>query len=224
MLDAAEQWNYAEFQKFKKILTDRKLLAVPAFPWYQSGYESAYLAWIRLEQGSTVDAMFHSFRAVEGSICKWVEKRYDAHIFKDPQYGPQVKLSIRQELPGYFNALSQGNQEKFQKYGKIGLYGDPVYDLFKQGRPDSRNCPDIKVVWEVAKDERNNLFHRLDGLQELKLFKAWNTGDKEDWKKRLLGCMNFIAQPDLSQPFKSLEEASLMAQVHQKLEEAINSY
>lgn len=223
LLDAAEQWNYAEFQKFKNILTKRKLLDIKEFPWYQSGYESAYLAWIRLEQGSTVDAMFHSFRAVEGSICKWVEKRYDAHICKDPKYGPQVKLSIRQELPGYFNALSQGNQEKFQKHGKMGLYGDPLYDLFKQARSDWKTNPDIKAVWDVAKAERNNLFHRLDGLQESELFDAWNTKNKENWKKRLLDCLNFIAQPDLPKPFTSLEEASLMAQVHQKLEAAINS-
>jgi len=224
LLDAAEQWNYAEFQKFKNILTKRKLLDIKEFPWYQSGYESAYLAWIRLEQGSTVDAMFHSFRAVEGSICKWVEKRYDTHIFKDPKYGPQVKLSIRQELPDYFNALSQNNQEKFEKYGKMGLYGDPLYDLFKQARTDSKNCPDIKVAWEVAKDERNNLFHRLDGLQESDLFDAWNTKTKDDWKKRLLGCMNFIAHKDLPKPFTSLEEASLMSQVHPKIEKAIASY
>ena len=124
LLDAAEQWNCAEFQKFKKILAKRKLLEIPSFPWYQSGYESAYLACIRLEQGSTVDAMFHSFRAVEGSISKWIEKRYEAHIFRDPNYGPQVKLSIKSELPGYLNALSQGNQKKFEHYKKIGLYGE----------------------------------------------------------------------------------------------------
>jgi hypothetical protein len=225
LLDAAEQWNYAEFQKFKNILTKRKLLDIKEFPWYQSGYESAYLAWIRLEQGSTVDAMFHSFRAVEGSICKWVEKRYDTHILKDTKYGPQVKLSIRQELPDYFNALSRNSQKNFEQYGKIGLYGDPVYHLFKQARPDWKTNPDIKAVWDVAKDERNNLFHRLDGLQESELFDAWNTKNKEDWKKRLLGCLNFIAQPDLPKPlFTSLEDASLMAQVHQKIEDAIASY
>ncbi|MEB3282156.1 MAG: hypothetical protein VKK42_24890 [Lyngbya sp.] len=221
LLDAAEQWNCAEFQKFKNILTKRKLLDIKEFPWYQSGYESAYLACIRLKQGSTVDAMFHSFRAVEGSVSKWAEKYYDAHIFKDSKYGPQVKLSIRQELPGYFNALSQSTQEKFKKDGNIGLYGEQLYKLLKQARPEWNTHPDIKVVWEKTKKERNNLFHRLEGLQESELFEAWNTKTPEAWENRLLGCMNFIAQKDLSKPFISLEKASLMAQVHEKLKQLI---
>ncbi|WP_413167976.1 hypothetical protein ACL6C3_14800 [Capilliphycus salinus ALCB114379] len=224
LLDAAEQWNCAKFQKFKKTLKDRKLLDIKEFPWYQSGYESAYLAWIRLQQGSTVDAMFHSFRAVEGSITKWVEKYYNAHIFKNPKYGPQVKLSIRQELPGYFNALSQSTQEKFKKDGNIGLYGEQLYKLLKQARPEWNTHPDIKVVLEDTKKDRNNLFHRLEGLQESELFEAWNTKTPEAWEKRLLGCMNFIAQKDLAKPFSSLEKASLMAQVHEKLKQFIETY
>jgi hypothetical protein len=224
LLDAAEQWNYAEFQKFKNILTKRKLLEIKEFPWYQSGYESAYLAWIRLQQGSTVDAMFHSFRAVEGSITKWVEKHYAAHILKDPKYGLQIKWSITKELPNYFDALSEGNQKQFKKYGNIGLYGDPLYELLRQARPEWNTHPDIKVVWENAKNERNNLFHRLEGLQESELFEAWNTQTSEAWEKRLLGCLNFIANKELTKPFVSLEKASLMAQVHEKLKQLIEAY
>lgn len=224
LLDAADQWNFAEFQKFKKVLIDRKLLSIKEFPWYQSGYESAYLAWVRFEQGSTVDALFHSFRAAEGSISKWAEKRYISHIFKDPKYGPQLKFSICQELPGYLNALSNANQVKFREKHKIGLYGDPLYELLKQARPEWQADPDIRIVWEVAKDDRNNLFHRLEGLQESDLLEAWETKNKDDWKKRLLGCINFIAKPDLPQEFTSLEEASLMAKVHDELVNAIARY
>jgi len=227
LLDAGEQWNFAEFQKFKKILADRKLLPVHNFPWYQSGFESIYLAWVRFEQGSTVDALFHSFRAAEGSITKWAEKRYSSHIIKkgdldyNSKYGSQLKFSICQELPNYLDSLSESHQKNFHKWQKIGLFGVPLYELLKQARPDWQNHPDIKVVWEVAKDERNNLFHRLEGLQKLELFEAWNTDNKADWKKRILGCINFIAQGDLSQEFTSLEEASLMAKVHKELVEAI---
>jgi hypothetical protein len=224
LLDAAEQWNFAEFQKFKKIFKSRELLKSQKFPWYQSGYESAYLAVVRLEQGSTVDALFHSFRAAEGSISKFLEKRYQSHIYRDPQHGPQVKISIRQELPNYFNSLSSKNQDNFEKYGKIGLYGDALYKLFKQARPEANDHPDVKVVWKVAIKKRNNLFHRLDGLQEQELFESWNTRTKADWKKRLLACLNFIAQDEISEPFSSLEEASFMAQLHEQLRDKIESF
>jgi hypothetical protein len=221
LLDAGEQWNFAEFQKFKNILVKRKLLSVSVFPWYQSGYESLYLAWIRLEQGSTVDALFHSFRAAEGSIIKWAEKHYSSHIVKDPRYGLQIKVSICQNLPDYFKALSEPNQTKFQTWGQIGLYGEPLYELLKQARPEWKDHPDIKTVWEVAKKERNNCFHRLEGLQESEVCEAWDTKNKDEWKKRILGCLNFIAKEDLPQEFTSLEEASLMFKVHDELENAI---
>ncbi|MBD2045490.1 hypothetical protein H6F78_07745 [Coleofasciculus sp. FACHB-64] len=221
LLDAGEQWNFAEFQKFKKILVERKLLLVTNFPWYQSGFESIYLAWVRLEQGSTVDALFHSFRAAEGSIIKWVEKRYSSHIVKDPRYGLQIKLSVCQKLPNYFKALSEPNQTKFQKWGQIGLYGDPIYELLKQARPDWEDHPDIKIVWESAKKERNNCFHKIEGLQESEVFEAWETKTKDEWKQRILGCLNFIAKEDLPQEFRLLEDASLMFQVHEELENAI---
>jgi hypothetical protein len=220
LLDAGEQWNFAEFQKFKKILADRKLLPVHNFPWYQSGFESIYLAWVRFEQGSTVDALFHSFRAAEGSIIKWAEKRFRSHIVQHPTYGLQIKFSICQELPNYLNALSENQQKNFQKWRNLGLYGDQLYELLKQARPDWQNHPDIKTVWEVAKKERNNCFHRLEGLQE-SVFAAWDTQNKDEWKQRILSCMNFIAKQDLLQEFTSLEEASLMAKVHKELVGAI---
>jgi hypothetical protein len=224
MLDAGEQWNFAEFQKFKKIVVDRKLQSVNNFPWYQSGFESIYLAWIRLEQGSTVDALFHSFRAAEGSIIKWAEKRFSSHIVQDPTYGLQIKISICQELPNYLNALSENQQKNFQKWRNLGLYGDQLYELLKQARPDWQNHPGIKTVWEVAKKERNNCFHRLEGLQEPEVFAAWDTQNKDEWKQRILSCMNFIAKQDLPQEFTSLEEASLMAKVHDELVNAIARY
>ncbi|WP_293127643.1 hypothetical protein [Microcoleus sp. bin38.metabat.b11b12b14.051] len=226
LLDAGEQWNFAEFLKFKKIVVDRKLLSLKNFPWYQSGYESVYLAWVRLEQGSTVDALFHSFRAAEGTVIKWAEKCYSSHVVKDSKYGLQIKLSICQELPDYFNALSDNLQANFQKRGKLGLYGDQLYELLKQARPDWENHPDIKIVWEVAKKERNNCFHRLEGLQESEVFDAWDTKSKDDWKNRILSCINFIAKEHLPQQeeFTSLEEASLMAKVHDELVESIARY
>jgi hypothetical protein len=221
LLDTGEQWNFAEFHKFKNILVKRKLLNITQFPWYQSGFESIYLAWIRLEQGSTVDALFHSFRAAEGSIIKWAEKYFSSYIVKDSRYGLQIKRSVCQKLPNYFNALSEPNQKKFEQWGQIGLYGDPIYELLRQARPDWRDHPDIRIVWESAKKERNNCFHQIEGLQESEVFEAWGTKTKQEWKQRILGCLNFIAKEDLPQEFTSLEEASLMHQVHQELEKAI---
>uniref|UniRef100_B8HYU6 Uncharacterized protein n=1 Tax=Cyanothece sp. (strain PCC 7425 / ATCC 29141) TaxID=395961 RepID=B8HYU6_CYAP4 len=222
LLEAGNQWNFAEFQKFKKILVDRKLISGVKFPWWRLGYESAYLSVIRLtKQENTVEALFHSFRAIEGSISRWAQDKYRSHIEVDPQYGPQIKLSIQRELPGYLNALSESMQDNFQRKGRIGLYGVQLYELLKEARSDWQIDHHIKVVWETTKNQRNELFHRIEGLQTVEVYQAWGTNTVEEWKAKVLGCLNFIAKDDLPQKFESLEEASLMTEVHQELERAI---
>ncbi|MBF2003284.1 MAG: hypothetical protein IGS38_21495, partial [Synechococcales cyanobacterium M58_A2018_015] len=74
------------------------------------------------------------------------------------------------------------------------------------------------------------LFHQLKGLKgEKEVFENWRSPNepqwKQDsegkWKKRILNCLNFIAKEDLPKVFETVEDASLMSQVHQKLEKAI---
>ena len=86
---------------------------------------------MRLQQGSTVEALFHSFRAVEGSIIQWAKSTYNDHIDLHPKYGLQLKDSVCSELPGYFNALSEASQNSFRKWKNIGLFGVPLYELLK---------------------------------------------------------------------------------------------
>ena len=240
LLDAGEQWNFAEFHKFKNRLTKAKIIEKKQFPWWRLGYESAYLAMVRLEQGNTVEALFHSFRAMEGMISKWAEKHFADDITQkgdadyQDKYGPQIRRSICRELPEYYDALSNPNRDKLDRYGSIGLYGDPLYELFRQARPDWRSDRHIRIVWDTAKQERNTLFHCIEGLQPNDVFKAWEIELADDgettlqqWQKRLVGCLNFIAKDDLPQKegipqlFSSLAEASVMARVHEALEGAI---
>ncbi len=69
LTEAAQIWNCAKFDKFKNFMavmgkTEQKR----SEKWWWAGYEAAYLAVIRLEQGHNVEAFFHSFRAVESTI------------------------------------------------------------------------------------------------------------------------------------------------------------
>jgi hypothetical protein len=232
LLDAAEQWNFAEFQKFKKIISDRKLLPQASFPWWRTGYESAYLAWVRLQQGSPVDAMVHSFRAVEGVTSLWAEKTYPNYVRRDPKKGLQLKSSICNKFTNLTYLFGKLNQPK----PETGAYGKALFALLKEDRrqdwqfnshicifckPLDRNYSGNDIF-----EERNNLFHRLEGLQEQELFEAWDTSNPSSWITRVLGCVNFISKQDYQ--FTSLEEeessneaASLIVKVHQELEKAI---
>ncbi|MDB9510547.1 hypothetical protein PN499_05060 [Kamptonema animale CS-326] len=231
LLDAAEQWNFAEFQKFKKIVSEHNLFPQTTFPWWKIGYESTYLAWVRLKQGSPVDAMFHSFRAVEGSAGLWAEKKYRQHIRRDPKKGLQLNQSICQSLNNMKSWFEKGKPGQYKQ--EIGLYGKSLFALIREANTNWQSHPCIAIFCNPidqryqGKDifkERNNLFHRLEGLQNQELFNAWDVANRDEWIARVLCCLNFIAKEDLPQEFTSLEEASLMAKVHDELVEAIKRY
>ena len=191
------------------------------FPWWRSGYESAYLAAVRLQQDNTVEALFHSFRALEGTVIAWCRNDFRDHLKEDSRYGTQLQRSILEILPQYEREeLSELSQEKWRKYKGLGLYGDPLYGLLRQAKPQWRTHPHIKIVWESAKGKRNDTFHKIEGLTKEDVFEAWQAQNVESWMTCMLSCLNFVSGQD----FKSLEEASLMAQVHEALQGAIDRY
>lgn len=217
LLKAAIEWNHAEFHKFKNILAKTDAIAQSSFPWWRVGYESAYLSVVRLRQGNTVEALFHSFRAIEGTVIKWAKHHYASHVDEDPKYGSQIRNSILRDLPKFEQALSPVNQERLQQ-NRLGLFGEQLYTLLKTAKPQWKKHTSIQVVWDSAKEERNKAFHNIEGLQESEVFAAWNTQDFANWSQRLCDCLNFIT----GQEMKSLEDASLMRQVHDAIAELIN--
>ncbi|MBW4613629.1 MAG: hypothetical protein KME21_10160 [Desmonostoc vinosum HA7617-LM4] len=219
LLKIAIQWNFANFDDFAKGLGETAQERLEH--WWWTGYEAAYLAVVRLEQGNTVEALFHSFRAVEGLICKWAEHTYPTHIQYKPDGSPEIKISISRDLPTYINRLYPNMQDKLKNQGRIGLFSESLYQLLQTAKPECRNDTHImSIVWGKARDNRNPLFHRLLGLQEQEVFEAWNTRNKDSWKNKVLNCLNFVA----NQPFTSLHKNSLMYQPHQDLKQALNDY
>lgn len=228
LLEIAIQWNRAEFKEFGNLAKDKIEGAKERIdePWaWWIGYESAYLAVVRLEQENTVEALFHSFRAAEGLICEWAEWRYKKHIDykKDKETdleSPLIKRSIITELPDYLKKQFD-NKDASKNQSSVGLYSFNLYELLRQSRKCEKD-PRINVVWKVAAKWRNKYFHQLLGLQAQTVFDAWDTQNRADWEARVLNCLNFIAEP--KPLFTSLKEASLMSQVHQKLKKALEQY
>jgi len=237
LLNASVQWNLAEFEKFQNLLSN--LYKQGEVTWWSIGYESAYLAVIRHLQGNIIEALFHSFRAIEGLICKWAEEKYKEHISYDKNGSPQVQESIKTVLPNYWEKMEQKNsgwlkqQEEANTNRKnkgkaaelysVGLFSQNLYILLEEVRPDCKKDEYMKKGLYSAKDARNQQFHRLLALQEEDLLKAWKVSSISEWQNTILGCLNFIAGDDLPKAFESLEDASLMSQVHKDLEEMIKA-
>lgn len=216
-LVAAIAWNQANFEDFAKLLPESTTVTKQ---WWWTGYEAAYLSLIRYHQDNTVEALFHSFRAVEGMMSDWAIAIYPNDIVSrnnNPGFGeaPLIKRSITQNNKGL-----QGYLNQFQGKSQIRLDGINLDNLVQMAKPEYRQCQDIQEFWDVAKNSRNQVFHRLLGLDKGDLFAAWNTSSFKKWQNRILGCLNFIS----GQNFTSLTEASLMFQVHQTLTKAITRY
>lgn len=221
LLEIAIQWNYANFQEFAdgfiQVMGDIEQQRFNQ--WWWTGYEAAFLAVVRLEQGNTVEALFHSFRAVEGTILEWAINKYPKHTFEN-EHGWKLKDSILQELPNYIDILSKTQQNNFEKYQTIGLYGNALFKLLQTAKPEYKTNNYIQIVWDDARKDRNSQFHRLLGLTEAEVFECWNTYNPNDWETTVLGCLNFVSE----ERFTSLKDASLMSRVHKELKNALQSY
>ncbi len=234
LLESAIQWNFAHFAEGYNLIKSNRLLKKddkrksfveilsqnPDFhdlvakrtgdgKWWWAAYEAAYLSFIRLKQGNTVEAVFHSFRAVEGSLKTWAETKYPGELEK-------TKHPRHQENSRWDRSLR--------------LYGEDLYTFLGMKRNiDKTNDFDIWIFGNEVIKRRNDLFHNIRGLNDKEnVFEVWRSSNEpqwkeqseEKWKIRVLNCLNFIVRDDFPEGFK-LEEASLMVKVHEELERAI---
>lgn len=228
LLEAAIQWNFAEFDKFFDAVSrisncyDLADLAIQRKQlWWATAYESAYLAVKRLDRVDTVEAMFHSFRAVEGLLKRWFQK-------KPFKRNPDKRKEIILPREVYW----QRSNGEFEKVNSVLPYGQGLYFALDSVREvcESKD-EDIWNFGNFVFNSRNDLFHQLNGLQNKQaIFEAWkidlDVSDPESlWKKRILNCLNFIS----GQTFKSIDQvdnendvASLMILVHQRLVDEVN--
>jgi hypothetical protein len=204
LLDAAIQWNFAKFDEFANII---EKLPSQNFEdliqeaknhrrhWWWIAYEAAYLGVVRLKQENTVEAMFHSFRAFEGLA-----------IMDAENHGISGKFGRKA-----FKSLKHRKQSEWNNH------------------PYINKLIDLDVTDEAKRndllDQRNKLFHQLEGFERDDLFKAWDS-DELCWQDKALGCLNFISEKDykfvdFDQKEICNEVASLMVKVHQELEKAI---
>ena len=104
LIKSAILWNHGDFENFASSLGETALTR--SRQWWWIGYEAAYLGVIRFKQGNTIEAMFHSFRAVEGLMSEWAIYSFSNHITRRDRFGdiakgkvPLVNKSIAR-LPG----------------------------------------------------------------------------------------------------------------------------
>lgn len=214
-LEMAIQWNMADFKNFAQLMGEMGKFR--AKNWWWKAYEAAYLGVIRFRQGNTTEALFHSFRAVEGLASEWAIDFYKNHIRLTPNQSPALKKSVcsSEQHPQLQNFSSN-----FEGKSEIYLYGAKLNEILQITQPEINYNSDWQAFFYTARDWRNQIFHRLLKLEKREVFEAWNVTNQKQWESRILGCLNWLSK----QNFNSLNEASLMFYVHKELEQAISSY
>lgn len=214
-LTPAIAWTICDFDSFAEGITQT---SAPTPHWSWIAYEAAYLGDVRFRQHNILEAMFHSFRAVEGLMMTWALREFRQHIEtsnrrQNRQDAPVLHSSICREFPGLTS--------QFQNTSRRALYGRLLDELFKEacGEHCQMNS-DLWVFFEVAKPWRNSVFHRLLRLRPDELFTAWQVAGSREWRSRILGCLNAIS----GQEYQSLEESSHMVALHQHILEQISRY
>jgi hypothetical protein len=156
---------------------------------------------------------------VEGSVGQWAEKNYPQDIIRDARKGLQLKKSILDNFPSMRSWFNGSNGLK----PKIGLFGKSLFTLLRESRTDWSLDPSIGLFCRAISTNnndndkdifewRNNLSHRLEGLQRQELFEAWDETNENEWITKVIGCLNFTSGQN-----KSMEEVSLMTKVHEQL-------
>ena len=219
LLKAGKLWNQGQFQKFLSLAkSSTQISSVEGKLWM--AYEQAYLGIIRLEQMNTTEAMLHSYRSVEGLLYLWAADSFPDYVQERKNQYPLIKDSILQKYPSLKRHFYKPDRKtKVNLQREVNLQGRLLEDLLKEAIPETKNSIDFQAFWESARNTRNTFSHRLGGLAEQDVFTAWGKDitDSQQWQKRILNCINLVTRKS----FTTLYKASLFAQIHKQVLEAI---
>ena len=216
LLKAGMAWNQGQFKSFFSLAKSSvKIPEQVRDKYWLVAYEQAYLGVIRLHQQNTIEAMLHSHRSIEGLLYLWAEKSFPNNVQEKSNQYPSLKHSI---LQTYSSLHHHFNNQQRQQLEEISLSGRVLQDLLTTAIPETAISRDFQAFWTSAREMRNTLSHRLGGLAERELFvEAWDVTNSEQWQKRVLNCLNLVTK----QSFKSLSQATICAQMHDQLVDAI---
>lgn len=216
LIKAGLYWNQGEFNKFLNFgqsALDTSQKEQSKTYWWMA-YEEAYLAVIRLSQNNTVEAVFHSFRSIEGLLSLWCLDTF-SDITIENNKTPMISDSILKIYPQFKDEF----EYKKQHQTKIRLTNWFALELLKLKYPEINNNHDLDIFWNITRNERNNIAHRIGGLSIQEVYQSWGNDiqNKTDWEKRILACLNSIT----GNRFVSLMQSSLFACIHYQLKQKL---
>jgi hypothetical protein len=219
LLRAAVAWNQGEFDSFLRFAKSTNVLnkSTQSDNWWWMAYEQAYLAIIRLEQDNTSEAMWHSFRAVEGGLFEWAKIKIGSNFREQHKGFPEVLSSLKDSYPEQSLQLKIALEKARGDKPNARWQGPLRREILEILNEESQQV-DFQCFWsEDCQNARNRLSHRLGGISKKEVVNAWGTNDSSQWAARILACLNILT----GKSFKTLQEASLFAKVQDEIKRSI---
>jgi hypothetical protein len=234
LLEVAKLWNLSKFDDFKNRILESSVESLreaaktrfsDSWAWWIA-YEEAYLGIIRRNQGNIVESFFHSFRAFEGIFAEWGKNLFNEYVDFSKDI-PYLKSDVLNDPKNYLSGSDLKKlKDKIQESGGIDLELSTLCKIFKEKKKNyKQKCADIIIFWDNDKEKRisarrNFIFHQVQGITEEQLLSFWLVQSVSEWQEKILRFLNFIAD---EKDFKTWQEGSLMARVHEKLVKEIEA-
>jgi hypothetical protein len=161
LLAMAIQWNNANFDDFGKARSkiDTNAEEQTKKRWWTS-YEAAYLAVIRLRQGNNLEALFHSFRAVEGLLRDMEASKYDHKGIHDLIETVLSDWKLSEDIRIFKDYTSKQRNNLF--HNLLGLQQEEVFQAWntnsnKEWQKRVRRCLDFITKQQFLSLEQASL-------------------------------------------------------------------
>lgn len=220
-------WWIAYEEVYLAVIRKEQGNIVEAFFHSFRAFEGIFAAWGKHQLGEYVE-FIKGIPYLSPSVLDNAEDYFSKKRCNDVSDLKNLKVKLEN--------LTMKPSEEVKSEDRVELNMATLCKFFRSCRYKEykRDCEELKIFWDNDKEKnvsekRNFIVHQIQGMSKSNLWEFWGISSSEEsegskdrlWKDRLLKFLNFIAKPDISEKFNTLEEASLMAKVHKELKSAI---
>lgn len=229
-----ENWWWIAYEEaYLAVIREKQDNIVEAFFHSFRAFEYAFSAW-------GFQKLTDHIEKVEGDSVSFFKET----ILDDPRFqeltgdrkkavsGIQLKFKAIADKSEHGKKIKSEDKVEFGFFNLCNLFKAFNYAAYK----GSCSCLNVFFGKGNVRDRRNAIVHQVKGLSVADLCTYWGISCSEnlediaereknirEWKIKLKDLLNCIVKEDFPDGFASLEEASLMAKVHQELVSSIAS-
>jgi hypothetical protein len=238
-----DSWNWwiAYEEAYLGIIRRNQGNIVEAFFHSFRAFEGIFAQWGENTFDGYLDSRKGKSAILKPSVLEYLEPYFNQHFSLSAKKQSNDIKNLKADIENSQPATDSSNDETKVKHEirEVELNFATLCKLYKLIRSEYRSkFKELGLVLDTdgISSQRNLIFHQVEGIQESKLIKIWSQKNVDisqdddhpnvteqqiqDWENKILRFLNFIAD---EKDFKTWNEASLMARVHEELVKEIEA-